>query len=103
MLVLSRKENQRIVIGENSELVVVALSGDRVKLGFNAPRDVQIHREEAYRRIHSENGAAAADGQTTGDNRGTGCDDHHVGDLATVAALVEAKMVLADLRQAEDG
>lgn len=61
MLVLSRKEHQRITIGENIELVVVAVSGDRVKLGFNAPRELQIHREEVYRRIQSENGAAAAD------------------------------------------
>jgi carbon storage regulator len=61
MLVLSRKARQRIVIGENIELVVVSVSGDRVKLGFNAPSEVQIHREELHRRIQSENGAAAAD------------------------------------------
>lgn len=58
MLVLSRKANQRIVIGKNIELVVVAVSGDRVKLGFNAPREVPIHREEVHRRIQSENAAA---------------------------------------------
>lgn len=62
MLVLSRKAKQRIVIGENIELVVFAVIGDRVKLGLNAPRNVQIHREEVHRRIQSENGAAAVNG-----------------------------------------
>ena len=58
MLVLSRKAKQRIVIGENIELVVVAVSGDRVKLGFNAPKEVQIHREEVYERIQAERQSA---------------------------------------------
>lgn len=75
MLVLSSKAKQRIVISENIELVVVAVSGDRVKLGINAP----IHRKEVHRRIHSENG----------------------GDFATVPALAEAEMVLANLIQAK--
>ena len=70
MLVLSRKKNQRIVIGETIELVVVAVNGDRVKLGFNAPREVHIHREEVHRRIQSKNGATAADGPMSND-RGT--------------------------------
>jgi carbon storage regulator len=54
MLVLSRKKNQRIMIGDDIEIVVVAIQGDRVKFGFNAPDDVQIHREEVYQRIQSE-------------------------------------------------
>ena len=60
MLVLSRKANQRIVIGENIELVVVAVTGGRVKLGFNAPNDLSIHREEVHRRIHSKSRDADA-------------------------------------------
>jgi carbon storage regulator len=59
MLVLSRKVKQGIIIGENIELVVVAVSGDRVKLGFNAPSDVHINREEIHRRIQSLNGRAS--------------------------------------------
>ena len=58
MLVLSRKAKQRIVIGENIELIVVAVSGDRVKLGFNAPSEVQIHREEVYERLQAERRSA---------------------------------------------
>lgn len=52
MLVLSRKKKQGIVIGGNIEVVVVAVRGDTVKLGFNAPSEVSIHREEIARRIH---------------------------------------------------
>lgn len=51
MLVLSRKKNERIMIGENIEVTVVEIRGDRVKLGFVGPHEVPIHREEVFRRI----------------------------------------------------
>ena len=54
MLVLSRKPNQRIVIGDNIVITIVAVSGDRVKVGFDCPSDVPVHREEIYNRIHEE-------------------------------------------------
>jgi carbon storage regulator len=54
MLVLTRKANQRVVIGADIEIVVVSISGDRVRLGFVAPKDVSIHREEVQRRIDRE-------------------------------------------------
>jgi carbon storage regulator len=53
MLVLSRKEKQEILIGEDIELLVVAVRGQRVQLGFNAPNGVTILREEVYQRIPS--------------------------------------------------
>ena len=46
MLVLSRKENERIRIGENVVVTVVRTQGDKVRLGFEAPPDVKILREE---------------------------------------------------------
>jgi carbon storage regulator len=46
MLVLTRKTNQRIVIGNNIEIVVVGVHGGRVSLGFEAPEDVAIRRHE---------------------------------------------------------
>jgi carbon storage regulator len=49
MLVPSRKANQKIIIADNITVVVVAMSGDRVKLGLSAPRNVLIHREEVRR------------------------------------------------------
>ena len=46
MLILSRKQGERIVIGPDIELTVVAIRGERVQLGFHAPKEVAIHREE---------------------------------------------------------
>ena len=46
MLVLSRKVNERILIGEDIELVVVQIQGDKVRIGIAAPKDVSIHRQE---------------------------------------------------------
>ena len=54
MLVLSRKRGERIVIGPNIELTVVDIRGNKVRLAFDAPRDVSIHRQEIYRRIQDE-------------------------------------------------
>ena len=46
MLVLSRKRNQTIVIGDDVEITIVAIRGDKVRLGFQAPGDVRIFRKE---------------------------------------------------------
>jgi carbon storage regulator len=46
MLVLSRKQGEEVVIGDNIRLTVVAIRGGRVRLGFTAPPDVAIQREE---------------------------------------------------------
>jgi len=54
MLVLSRKANERIYIGDRIEVCVLDVRGDRVRLGFNAPEEVSIHREEVYERIRGE-------------------------------------------------
>ena len=51
MLVLSRKQGEKVVIGRQIEVTLLAVSGDRVKLGFTAPDEVSIHREEVFRRI----------------------------------------------------
>ena len=55
MLVLSRKKNESIVIGDDVFIVVVAIQGDKVRLGIDAPKSVTVHRREIYDRIkHSE-------------------------------------------------
>lgn len=51
MLVLSRKLGEAIVIGDNVTVTVLELQGDRVRLGFNAPRELPIHREEVHERL----------------------------------------------------
>ncbi|PTY40121.1 carbon storage regulator CsrA [Brachyspira hampsonii] len=55
MLVLSRKINQSIVIGDNIEIMLVDIRGDQIKLGINAPRNVKIFRKEVYEEIESQN------------------------------------------------
>ena len=54
MLVLSRKRGERIVIGPNIELTVVDIGENKVRLAFDAPCDVSIHRQEIYQRIQDE-------------------------------------------------
>jgi carbon storage regulator len=58
MLVLARRKDQSIMIGDNIEVVVVDISSDQVKLGIMAPRNVSVHRREVYEAIKSENIAA---------------------------------------------
>lgn len=55
MLVLTRKRDERIIIGDNIVITVVALGGDKVRLGIEAPKDVSVHREEVYEAIQREN------------------------------------------------
>jgi carbon storage regulator len=59
MLVLTRKVNQTIVIGENIEVVVLEVRGEQVRLGIRAPRDVTVHRKEIFEQIVEENRGAA--------------------------------------------
>ncbi|MBI1331586.1 MAG: carbon storage regulator CsrA [Armatimonadetes bacterium] len=59
MLVLTRKVNQTIIIGDNVEVVVLEVRGEQVRLGIRAPRDVSVHRKEIYEQIAEENRGAA--------------------------------------------
>ena len=59
MLVLSRKQDEKIMIGESITLMVISIQGDKVRLGIEAPKDVSIHREEVYRAIQQERADAA--------------------------------------------
>ena len=51
MLVLSRKQGEGIVIGGGVTVTVLEMNGNQVKLGFTAPKEVPIHREEVHQRI----------------------------------------------------
>ena len=61
MLVLSRKVGEVIKIGNDIELTVVSVSGDQVKIGIKAPKQVEIHRKEIFDQIYHENKAASVD------------------------------------------
>jgi carbon storage regulator len=60
MLVLSRKVNQSIMVGDDVRIVIVAVDRDQVKLGIEAPREVAVHRSEIYDEINK----VKANGQT---------------------------------------
>jgi carbon storage regulator len=59
MLVLTRKLNESIMIGDEVEVTVVDIKGDAIKLGIDAPKDIKVHRKEIYLAIQHENIDAA--------------------------------------------
>lgn len=58
MLVLTRKPNESIVIGNEIEITVLAIEGEQIKLGIHAPKNVDVHRKEVYLSIQEENNEA---------------------------------------------
>ncbi|NOX58367.1 MAG: carbon storage regulator CsrA [Planctomycetes bacterium] len=60
MLVLSRSRDQSIMIGDDIEITIVDVRGDKVRVGINAPRQVSVHRKEVYEAIRRENESGAA-------------------------------------------
>ena len=62
MLVLARKQNQQIVIGDDIYVKVIRLEGDVVKLGIQAPVSIPVHRQEVYDEIQKSNRAALTRG-----------------------------------------
>ncbi|MEO0495273.1 MAG: carbon storage regulator CsrA [Actinomycetota bacterium] len=59
MLVLSRQRDETIMIGDEVEITVVDIRGDKVRIGINAPRSVRVHRKEVYEAIQRENAEAS--------------------------------------------
>lgn len=59
MLVLSRQRDETIMIGDDVEITIVDIRGDKVRLGITAPPHVPVHRKEVYDAIQRENRAAA--------------------------------------------
>lgn len=59
MLVLSRKDKESIIIGKDIEVKILGIEDGKVKLGIDAPRNVEIYRKEIYLEIEEENKAAS--------------------------------------------
>ncbi|OHD19819.1 MAG: carbon storage regulator [Spirochaetes bacterium GWB1_59_5] len=64
MLILSRKLNEKIVIGDGVVISIVEIRGDQIKLGIEAPKTVKVYRQEVYDAIQSENRLAASSAMT---------------------------------------
>ncbi len=62
MLVLTRRANQSIIIGDDVVVTVLEVRGDQVRIGITAPRNVTVHREEVYRALNDANEVAATNG-----------------------------------------
>jgi carbon storage regulator len=60
MLVLTRRAGESVMIGDDVVITVLEARGDVIRLGIQAPRDVQVHREEVYRELQEANRAAAS-------------------------------------------
>ena len=61
MLVLTRKSNQSIMIGDDIELSVLAIMGEKVRIGIQAPRDIPVFRKEVYLEIQQERAGQVGD------------------------------------------
>lgn len=59
MLILSRRVNEKIMIGDDIVVSVIEIRGDQVKIGLQAPRAVKVYRQEVFESIQEENRAAA--------------------------------------------
>ena len=63
MLVMSRREGQEIIIGDDIRVMLVRIEGDKVRIGFTAPHDVAVHRKEGYDKIQQQKGGASDSGE----------------------------------------
>lgn len=58
MLILTRRVGETVMIGNDITVTVLGVKGNQVRVGVNAPKEVQVHREEIYERIKREQAAA---------------------------------------------
>jgi len=75
MLILTRRAEEKLVIGDNVTITVLAVKGKQVLIGVQAPREIPVHREEIYQRILEGRAAEtglAADGPHSGGENSTG-------------------------------
>ncbi len=63
MLILTRRVGETLMIGDSVSVTVLGVKGNQVRIGINAPKDVAVHREEIYQRIHREGGEESPDAQ----------------------------------------
>ncbi|MHC4087245.1 MAG: carbon storage regulator CsrA [Planctomycetota bacterium] len=54
MLVLSRRKDESIMIGEEVQIMIVGIRGDKIRVGITAPKSISVHRKEVYEDIHRQ-------------------------------------------------
>jgi len=64
MLALTRKKGESIVVGSNIEVVVLGITGEQVRLGIVAPKNIPVHRKEIFEQIQNENQEAMKESTT---------------------------------------
>ena len=63
MLILTRRAGESLIIGDDVVINVLGIKGNQVRIGIDAPKDVSVHREEIYDRIHNEDNHAESDSE----------------------------------------
>ena len=58
MLILTRRVGEALMVGDETKIVVLGVKGSQIRLGINAPKDIVVHREEIYDKIHPKDGSA---------------------------------------------
>ncbi len=86
MLVLSRQRDETIMIGDDIEITVVDIRGDKVRLGITAPTSIAVHRKEVYEAIKAENEQASRIGDKDLDLLSRGAPNEQERRSASVAA-----------------
>ncbi len=69
MLILSRKIDEKIKIGDNITITLIDVHGDQVKIGVEAPKNVKVFRQEVFDAIQSENKAAAVENKVSSEEQ----------------------------------
>ncbi|MCR4399677.1 MAG: carbon storage regulator CsrA [Syntrophomonadaceae bacterium] len=67
MLVLTRKTDEAILLGDDIRITIVEIQGDRVRIGIEAPRSLPVYREEVYRAVREENRRAVLGSKAVAD------------------------------------
>ena len=55
MLILTRRVGETVMIGDEIAVTVVGINGNQIRLGITAPKEIPVHREEVYERLHEQN------------------------------------------------
>ena len=55
MLILTRRVGEKLIIGDDVKVTILGVKGNQIRIGIDAPKDMQVHREEIYQRIQREN------------------------------------------------